>query len=102
MKRIKLMADYDCWPLWKASGSEAGDIDPWSLPLSESTRRSLKDWASHYNSWLNRDDPRLSGPRSDADREAFNAEGRRLWKVLRSELPDYDVIYKEGGVVHGS
>ncbi len=100
MKRIKLIADYDSWPLWRAGGSEVGNIDPSSLQLSDSVRQSLKGWASHYDSWLNRADPRLSGPTSDADREAFNAEGRRLWKMLRSELPDYDVIYQEGGLVY--
>jgi hypothetical protein len=95
MTRIKLMADYSCWPLWKAGGGEVGNIDPSSLPLSPATRHSLNTWASHYNSWLNRTDPSLSGPKSDADEEAFCAEGRRLWRLLQSELPGYDVIYQE-------
>lgn len=34
MKTIKLMADYDCFPLWKSSPGEVGNIDPEDLPIS--------------------------------------------------------------------
>ncbi len=37
MKRIKLMADYDCYPLWLDSDDEVGNIDPDVLPISDST-----------------------------------------------------------------
>ena len=34
MRRLKLMADYGCHPLWGTVDPEIGDLDPASLPLS--------------------------------------------------------------------
>ncbi|MFM6024757.1 MAG: hypothetical protein ACKPER_17825 [Dolichospermum sp.] len=34
-EKIKLMADYGCYPLWWASYDKAGDIDPQTLPLNK-------------------------------------------------------------------
>ncbi|KES16178.1 hypothetical protein GASC598I20_006050, partial [Gilliamella apicola SCGC AB-598-I20] len=36
MKKIKLMADYECYPLWIDSDNEVGNIDPDSLLISDS------------------------------------------------------------------
>lgn len=34
MRNIKLMADYQCHPLWNMSPDEYGDIAPCELPIS--------------------------------------------------------------------
>ena len=46
MNLIKLMADYQCHPLWNLSPGEYGDIDPSNLPTSEGLKQEPAKWAS--------------------------------------------------------
>jgi len=92
--KIKLMADYGCYPLWWASSDKAGDIDPLTLPLSKETISHLEQWAEVYDAKLNWDDPNSSGFPSLEAKTAFEAEGISLWKQLQKELaPNYEVVY---------
>jgi hypothetical protein len=93
-QQIKLMADYDCWPLWWAGDADPGNIDPATLPLRSETIARLEKWADAFDATLNRDDPASSEFPSDAAFEAFEAEGEELWQQLREELaPEYTVLY---------
>lgn len=89
--KIKLMADYDCWPLWGLS--EVGNIDPCTLSLSTTTQEALAKWAQDYNNTLNRADPIQSAFATPEDALAFNKEGWRLWECLQRELPELKVLY---------
>jgi len=93
--KIKLMADYGCYPLWWAEGEMVGNIDPATLPLRDETVRGLINWATAYSQTLNWADPANSpGFPSLKDEAAFEREGISLWKQLRQELePAYEVIY---------
>ncbi|GAA6623181.1 hypothetical protein [Scytonema sp. NUACC26] len=92
-EKIKLMADYGCYPLWWAS-DKAGDIDPATLSLSQETIIRLEKWAEVYDAKLNWDDPASSGFPSFEVRDAFEEEGISLWKQLQQELaPNYEVVY---------
>ena len=57
-KRIKVMADYDCDPLWALDEELYGDIAPELMGLSPELTRDLNAWAEAYTSSLNRDGPR--------------------------------------------
>ncbi|MBD2777604.1 hypothetical protein [Iningainema tapete] len=92
-EKIKLMADYGCYPLWWISAN-VGDIDPASLPLSQETISRLEKWAEVYDAKLNWDDPASSGFPTNQAKDAFEKEGIRLWKQLQKELaPKYEVLY---------
>jgi hypothetical protein len=92
--QIKLMTDYESWPLWWAGDADPGNIDPNTLPLSAATIARLEAWANAFDATLNRDDPASSDFPSDAAFESFEAEGRALWRQLRDELaPQYQVLY---------
>ncbi|MTJ14578.1 hypothetical protein FJR11_18755 [Anabaena sp. UHCC 0187] len=92
--KIKLMADYGCYPLWWASSDKVGDIDPETIPLSEETISRLEKWADIYNATLNWQDPGNSPDLSPEEAAAFEQEGISLWKQLQKELaPNYEVIY---------
>lgn len=92
MKKIKLMADYGCFPLWHASGEEVGDIDPNDLPLSQELRQGLADWACAFDQTLNQDYPPDSGFKNDADEVEFKQQATRLAEQLREELgPEFEV-----------
>lgn len=91
-KKIKLMPDYQCWPLWNIE--EPDNINPAELPLSAKTIEGLLKWAQTFDETLNWDDPASSGFESEEADTAFEREGIRLWHQLRKELaPNYEVYY---------
>lgn len=92
MKAIKLMADYQCHPLWDMTTGQYGDIDPADLPLSEELKRRLNEWARRYDETLNMESPQDSGFKNDSLETEFNVEGHRLAECLRNELgPTYAI-----------
>lgn len=91
-RTLKLMPDYGCSPLW-ASGGDVGNIELDSLPLRSTTRAALRAWANTFDGTLKKDDPRHSEFRTKADADAFDAEGRRLWGLLRRELAGTKIVY---------
>ncbi|MBH8552854.1 hypothetical protein I8751_10835 [Nostocaceae cyanobacterium CENA357] len=92
--KIKLMADYECDPLWWEDAGKVGNIDPARLPLSQETISRLRKWASAYNATLNWQDPGNSPDLSEEAEAAFEEEGISLWKQLQTELtPNYQVVY---------
>ncbi|MFJ5482825.1 hypothetical protein [Pectobacterium actinidiae] len=94
MKKIKLMADYQCHPLWGTTPDDFGDIAPDELPISVQLIESLRQWAEQYDNTLNMDDPASSGF-SNAEEEAeFKRQGDILSQRLRDELgSEYEIIY---------
>lgn len=94
MKKIKLMADYGNTVLWGCDPEEIGPIDPDSLPLITEMKAELLAWANAYDKTLNQEYPPDSGFASPAEEEAFEVEGRRLWRALQDQLgSDYKVVY---------
>ncbi|MDB9513960.1 hypothetical protein PN499_22425 [Kamptonema animale CS-326] len=93
-KKIRLMADYGCDPLWWNEPDEVGDIDPAQFALHPETINRLYNWVQAYDARLNWDDPGNSPDLTQEKSEAFEAEGISLWKQLRQELsPHYEVLY---------
>ena len=93
-EKIKLMADYECYPLWWTGSDKAGDIDPETMPLSKETISRLQKWADIYDAKLDWQDPANSPDLSPEEEAAFGKEGISLWKQLQKELaPNYEVIY---------
>ena len=94
MKKIRLMADYFCFPLWHNSGVEFGDIDPEQLPLSPELKQSLLEWAAEFDAILCMDDPASSDFPSRRANIEFVAKGDVLLDRLKEELgPEYSVVY---------
>jgi hypothetical protein len=92
---IKLMADYECFPLWEASPGVVGNIDPNELPLTAGLREELSEWARMFDAVLNQDDPAESGFASNEAEVHFQNMGRDLGRKLQLELgPDVTVIVK--------
>ncbi|MBD2570784.1 hypothetical protein [Anabaena lutea] len=94
VEKIKLMADYGCYPLWWVSPDKIGNIDPETLPLSQETITRLEKWEESYNASLNWEDAGDSPGFSTEEQTAFEKEGISLWKQLQKELaPNYEVVY---------
>lgn len=93
-RKIKMMADYECYPLWLIDTNQFMNIDPVTLPLSQETVKLLEEWAVIYDSTLKLDDPASSGFLNYQEQEAFEQQGVSLWKQLRQELSsEYEVFY---------
>ncbi len=93
MQRIKLMADFDCYPLWDMD--DVGDIDPTELPLTEATIGRLLNWQKTYDGIIDWDDPASAAFASEQEKIAFEREGISLWQKVQKELgDDYQVFYK--------
>lgn len=92
MKCIKLMADYQCYPLWNMPPGEYRDMAPEELPISPSLVSRLYAWARMFDATLNMEDPRESGFHSDGAQAEFKREGYRLAEQLKTELgPEFIV-----------
>lgn len=86
MRKIKLMADYQCHPLWDMSPGVYGDIDPNALPISNELRRRLADWARAFDETLDMLDPASSGFKCVEAEAAFKRQGIQLAEQLQNEL----------------
>ena len=94
MKKIKLMPDYGCFPIWGMEDDNFGNIDPYSLPISKSLAEELLEWANKYDKTLNIEEPLNSGFENIEKENIFKYEGEKLFKKLKLELGDqYTVIY---------
>jgi hypothetical protein len=88
IRRIKLMADFGCHPIWHVDGSEVGNIDPGELGLSAALVERLATWAEAYEGIMDWGDPGSAGFASPQDEAQFDAEGARLAEQIRAQLGD--------------
>ena len=89
MTTIKVMADYECWPLWNGE-----NLDPDSLPISKYLREQLAAWAERYDETLLDEYPPDSGFSNESEAEKFVNDGRELAKLLALELgKEFAVTY---------
>lgn len=95
MNGVCLYPDYSASPTWSCPGD--GNVELSELPISNALRRRLRLWADRYEST---DYDATPGEEfgEDAVREAFDAEGRALWRALAEELaPELRVAHKSVG-----
>ena len=79
MKKIKLMLDYGCSPLWWDQEDRVGNIEPNDLPLTEETIKKLNNIADRFDSlW-------------DSEDIEIETELKYLQNLVQQELPDYGV-----------
>jgi len=91
---IKIMPDYDCFPLWKIGNKSVENIAPQQLPISDNLKSLILSWQRKFDLTLNRKDPLESGFRTHLEEKLFEDEGIIIWKQMKIELGDlYDVKY---------
>jgi hypothetical protein len=90
-RRILVMSDYECDPLWTHDPGRSGTFSPRELPLSEALIADLEVWAASYDTSFNHED--YSQPHwSEAQYQAHYAEGVALARRLKQELPDRQIF----------
>ncbi|MGY1718710.1 hypothetical protein ACI8AG_06665 [Blastococcus sp. SYSU DS0552] len=86
-RHVRLMTDYGAeWPLWTV-----GLTDPGRLGLSEELTARLAAWNELFQEHFHWD----GGWRDPDARARFAAEGPRLLRDLRRELPDDEVEFDD-------
>jgi hypothetical protein len=91
VRRLRLMADYECHPLWAAGGN----LDPWTLGLPADLAEALSTWAADYTATLNQSDPRVSGFTDEPSARAWLAQGETLASRLRQEGFAVDYFHQD-------
>jgi hypothetical protein len=77
---VRLMADYTNTVLWDHDGAP---LDPAKLPLSPRLRARLDRWRKRFQASFER----------EINFEVFAIEGRAIAWAMKSELPDWSIIY---------
>jgi hypothetical protein len=91
--RYRVRARYAAWPLEQLVGAASPSTDPFALGLSFDLAGRIEAWAYWFESWLNVAAPEDSRTVGDAERAAFDAEGRLITGWLREELPNAQITY---------
>lgn len=95
MRQIKVMADYQCHPVWEISPGAYDEIDPDALSIAGGLKQKLTDWAASFGETLDIENPANSGFKSIEVEAAFKARGIQLAEQLQKELgPDFMVSVK--------
>jgi len=93
-KRIKLMAEYGCDPLWALDEDLYGCFPAEDLGLSPELAAAIDVWGEAYQDAFDADDPAKS-LWSEEQHIAHHAAGRRLAGRLKRERPDLMVYVLE-------
>lgn len=98
-KKIKLMAEYNYFPLWDL---ETGDnLDEEDLSLSVEMIEKLNNWADIYNNIIDWDNPSKSGFKSEEEKHNFDNQAIILAIELQKELgKDYQVFLFRENLEH--
>jgi len=89
---IRLLADYQCWPLWHHEDDKVGDIDPREIGVSDALIGDLERWVELFESHLDWSDP-ASTRWTKEEEDQFDFAGRNLCRRLSAELSDRYTIY---------
>lgn len=90
VRRIKVMADYRCHPLWSMDDGAVGNIAADTLSLSAELTHDLNAWAAQFDASLDPDEP-AEDLWTSAQRKAHEARGHDLARRLAAERPDLEV-----------
>ena len=100
-KVLKLMPDYDCYPLWISDRDGLDNVDPDAFEIPNELKISLHSWSNTYDKTLNLEDPFSSGFPNRESKENFDLRGKKLWHELKKYLGDkYLVVYYSAKDTH--
>jgi hypothetical protein len=86
-RRILVMSDYQCDPLWTHDPGRSGCFSPRELPLSDALIADLEAWSVDYDTSFNHED--YNNPHWSEDQyRTHDAAGVALARRLKRELPD--------------
>ena len=84
--KLKLMADYGCFPTWLYGPDGLHNISPETLDIPDNLILILDEWAEGYEETYDLDDPVNSSCNSDREQEKFVDDGKDLAILLKRYL----------------
>lgn len=90
MTAVKIMADYNCMPVWAANDGAYGDMPPNVLSVSNELEGALLDWQDAFDASLNLEDP-ANSYWTNEQFEAHLAQGLELARRVKLERPELTV-----------
>lgn len=90
--RIRLLADYGCYPTWRIEHNDVQNVAPETLALPPGLSSALAAWSATYESTLDDLDPASSGFDTQEELILFGSWGHSLarWMTAATGLPiDY-------------
>jgi hypothetical protein len=95
MKKIKIMPEYGCSPLWLYDEKNSvKNLDISELAVSQSLKNDILLWANTYESTFDEAYPPDSGFSNNSDEKAFESAGVLIWeKMLKEPSLYYAVSY---------
>lgn len=92
-KVLKLMPEYECYPIWISdNGGIFKNIPPSNLNISEDLLNKITYWDKIYEDAYNRLNPIASGIKEE-QLILFKKQGMEIYVQLLLELPDHEIIY---------
>lgn len=95
-KRLKLMAEVQCWAIWNMDA--AGNIDSATLPLSQDLIEAIGVWEDRFDAIYKLDDPDFVSKikfESPEEENRFYDDGWVLLERLKQELPSVEWFYRD-------
>lgn len=95
-RRLKLMAEVQCWAIWEMDGTE--NIDPSTLPLPEQLVKEINQWSDRFDAIYKLGEPNFHENiafGSSQDENAFYDDGWKLLARLSSAMPEVDWWYRD-------
>jgi hypothetical protein len=95
-KRLKLMAEIQCWAIWDMDNPD--NIDPATLPLPEQLVDRINRWSDKFDALYELDKKNFHmniGFASNTDEDAFFDEGWAILQQLQAAMPDTDWWYRD-------
>lgn len=88
-KWVRVMCDFEAEGLWRKDGAEVAMDE---IPISIEVKRRLAAWQD----WFERDYENYLPPSQRTksfDFDAFSREGLEIAKAIKTELPEWTVVY---------
>ena len=96
-KRLKLMAEVQCWAIWDMDGT--GNVDPATLPISEELVKFIYEWSSRFDATypLNLENfgTDMIGFDSKEQEDTFYDDGWKILHQLKNAMPVVDWWYRD-------
>lgn len=91
---LRLMAEYECHPVWLGPPEDVENVPADVLGISQGLAASIDDWAETYEATYRPDDPISSGFADEDSKRDFAEKGASLAARLQEELGQgYRVTY---------
>lgn len=95
MRKIIIMSEYNCYPLWEAKEDGLINFEAYELGISYELAKKIEDWGEQFELTYNADDPVSSSFKSEDEKKNFIATGNLILKELRSALSrNFEIEYR--------